>query len=173
MAKHKGHAMSFEQSENANPGLSKVAGYRRKSPPTWLVSACYSAWHFFTDGLFLNKISLDWLLTLTTQPSTSKLFDNRVIRNTMLLLQKYGEEWQRIIIIILIIIIIIIIIIIMIMIILCINLVIIIFGVYSIKRLPKFKLQKNLQRLQLCNLRHLVNTSTSLEIPEISNLQSL
>ena len=27
---------------------------------------------------FLNKISLDWLLTLTTQPSTSKLSDNPV-----------------------------------------------------------------------------------------------
>jgi len=43
----------------------------------FLVSiAPYSAWHFFTDGVFLNKISLDWPLTLTTQPSTSKLFDN-------------------------------------------------------------------------------------------------
>ena len=52
--------------------LSKVAGCRRKSPPIlgWLVSAGYSAWHF------LNKISLDWALTLTTQPSTSKLSDN-------------------------------------------------------------------------------------------------
>ena len=28
------------------------------------------------DGLILNKISLDWLLTLPTQPSTSKLSDN-------------------------------------------------------------------------------------------------
>ena len=69
---------------------------------------------------------MDWLLTLTTQPSTSKLSDNRVIRNTMLLLQKYGEQWQRIITIIIIIIIII----------PCINLVIIIFRVCSIKRLP-------------------------------------
>ena len=33
-------------------GLSKVAGYWRKSPPTWLVSAGYSAWYFFTDGFF-------------------------------------------------------------------------------------------------------------------------
>ena len=73
---------------------------------------------------------MDWLLTLTTQPSTSKLSDNRVIRNTMLLLQKYGEQWQRIITIIIIIIITIIIII------PCINLVIIIFRVCSIKRLP-------------------------------------
>ena len=45
-------------------------------PPTWLVSASYSAQHFFTDVTFLNKISLDWLLTLNTQPSTSKLSDN-------------------------------------------------------------------------------------------------
>ena len=44
--------------------------------PTWLVSACYSAWHFFMDGVFLNEISLDLPLTLTTQPSTSKLSDN-------------------------------------------------------------------------------------------------
>ena len=48
-------------------GLSKGAGCRRKSWPTWLVSAGYSDWHFFTDGIFLNKISLDWPLTLTTQ----------------------------------------------------------------------------------------------------------
>ena len=33
-------------------GLSKAAGCRRKLPPTWLVSAGYSAWHFFTDGVF-------------------------------------------------------------------------------------------------------------------------
>ena len=32
--------------------LSKVAGCRRKLPPTWLESAGYSAWHFFTDGIF-------------------------------------------------------------------------------------------------------------------------
>ena len=29
---------------------------------------------------FWNKISLDWLLTLTTQPSTSKLSDNPVLK---------------------------------------------------------------------------------------------
>ena len=33
-------------------GLSKEAGCQRKSPPIWLVSAGYSAWHFFTDGVF-------------------------------------------------------------------------------------------------------------------------
>ena len=33
-------------------GLTKVAGCWWKSPPTWLVSASYSAWHFFTDGIF-------------------------------------------------------------------------------------------------------------------------
>ena len=33
-------------------GLSKVAGCWQKSPPTWLVLAGYSAWHFFTDGTF-------------------------------------------------------------------------------------------------------------------------
>ena len=57
-------------------GLSKVAGCRRKSLPTWLVSASYSARHFPYGWRFLSKISLDWLLTLTTQPSTSKLSDN-------------------------------------------------------------------------------------------------
>ena len=59
-------------------GLSKVAGCRQKLPPTWLVLAGYSAWHFCTDDVFLQKISLDWLLTLITQPSTSKLSDNPV-----------------------------------------------------------------------------------------------
>ena len=33
-------------------GLSKEAGYQQKSPPTWLVSASYSVWHFFTDDIF-------------------------------------------------------------------------------------------------------------------------
>ena len=33
-------------------GLSKLAGCWRKSPPTWLVSTGYSAWHFITDGVF-------------------------------------------------------------------------------------------------------------------------
>ena len=33
-------------------GLTKVAGCWRKSPPTWLVSAGYSAWYFFMDGVF-------------------------------------------------------------------------------------------------------------------------
>ena len=33
-------------------GFSKVAGCRRKLLPTWLVSAGYSAWHFFMGGLF-------------------------------------------------------------------------------------------------------------------------
>ena len=66
----------FADENLAHPGLSKVAGCRRKSPPTKLVSAGYSAWHFFTDGVFLNKISLDWLLILITQPSISKLCDN-------------------------------------------------------------------------------------------------
>ena len=33
-------------------GFSKVAGCRRKLLPTWLVSAGYSAWHFFMGGFF-------------------------------------------------------------------------------------------------------------------------
>ena len=38
--------------EQGRTGLSKVAGCRRKSPPTLLVSTGYSAWHFFTDSVF-------------------------------------------------------------------------------------------------------------------------
>ena len=58
-----------------NAGLSKTAGCRKKSPPT-----CYY-WPATLLGIslwmaFLNKISLDWPLTLTTQLSTSKLSDN-------------------------------------------------------------------------------------------------
>ena len=37
------------------PGLSKVSGYRRKSPPTWLVLVGYSGWHFFTYSVFQKK----------------------------------------------------------------------------------------------------------------------
>ena len=33
-------------------GLSKIAGCRGKLAPTWLVSAGYSTWHFFMDGVF-------------------------------------------------------------------------------------------------------------------------
>ena len=32
-------------------GLSRVASCRWKLPLTWLVTASYSAWHFFTDGI--------------------------------------------------------------------------------------------------------------------------
>ena len=62
--------------ERGDERLSKVAGCQQKLPPTWLVSAGYSAWHFLTDSVVLNKISLDWLLTLATQPSISKCSDN-------------------------------------------------------------------------------------------------
>ena len=52
-------------------GLSKVAGC--------LVSICWLlCLAFLYRWRFLNKISLDWPLTLTTQPSTSKLSDNPV-----------------------------------------------------------------------------------------------
>ena len=37
---------------SVSKSLSKVAGCRRKLPPTWLESVGYSAWHFFTDGIF-------------------------------------------------------------------------------------------------------------------------
>ena len=46
-------------------GLSKVAGYQWKSPPTWLVSAGSSSWHLFTDGVFWINI-----------PGLADYFDN-------------------------------------------------------------------------------------------------
>ena len=39
-------------------GLSEVACYWQKWPPTWLVLTSYSAWHFFTDGVFWIKYPL-------------------------------------------------------------------------------------------------------------------
>ena len=65
-------------------GLSKVAGCRRKLPPTWSVSAGYSAWHFFTDGVFLNKISLDWLTGWLNKISLWQLSR---------LFQKFWQPW--------------------------------------------------------------------------------
>ena len=38
------------------PGLSKVSGCRRKSPPTWLVLVGYSGWHFFAYSVFQKNI---------------------------------------------------------------------------------------------------------------------
>ena len=69
----------------------------KKSQPTWLVSASYSAGNFFTDGIFLNKISLDWPLTLTTQLSTSKLSDNPVISDIVYnktILKSSNIQWK-------------------------------------------------------------------------------
>ena len=60
-------------------GLSQVADCQQKSltPLTYLVSIggllCLA---FLFRWVFLTKISLNWLLTLTTQPSPSKLSDN-------------------------------------------------------------------------------------------------
>ena len=45
---------------------------------TYLVSIGQLLLAFLYGWRFLNKISLDWPLTLTTQPSTSKLSDNPV-----------------------------------------------------------------------------------------------
>ena len=69
---HKTRRQDHVEPHETIPGLSKVAGFQWKPPPTWLASARYSAWHF------LNKIhvSLDWPLTLITQPSTSIRSDN-------------------------------------------------------------------------------------------------
>ena len=50
--------------------LAKIAALYLVSIGRLLCLAVLYIWHF------LNKISLDWPLTLTTQPSTSKLSDN-------------------------------------------------------------------------------------------------
>ena len=77
------------------PALSKVAGCWWKSLPTWLVLAGYSAWRFLMDDI-LNKISLDWLLTLTTWPSTSELSDNPEdahVETDWLLFKSFSNYW--------------------------------------------------------------------------------
>ena len=38
--------------------VSKEAGCRQKSLPTWLISAGYSAWHFFINSVF--SIEYPW-----------------------------------------------------------------------------------------------------------------
>ena len=70
-------AFGMSPLSGAQPGLSKVASCWQKFPPTNLVSIGWLLCLAFLYGwCFLNKISLDWRLTLTTQPSTSKLSDN-------------------------------------------------------------------------------------------------
>ena len=46
------HTYTHTNEWDFGSGLSKVSGCRWKSSPTWLVSAGYSAWHFFTDDVF-------------------------------------------------------------------------------------------------------------------------
>ena len=46
------HTYTHTNEWDFGSGLSKVSGCRWKSPPTWLVSTGYSAWHFFTDDIF-------------------------------------------------------------------------------------------------------------------------
>ena len=46
------HTYTHTNEWDFGSGLSKVSGCRWKSPPTWLVSAGYSAWHFFMDDVF-------------------------------------------------------------------------------------------------------------------------
>ena len=60
-------------------GLSTVAGCRRKSPPTWLVSAGYSAWHYFLYGChFLIKypwkVRLLWQISRLLQTFLTTLY---------------------------------------------------------------------------------------------------
>ena len=51
---------------------------------------------FLYGWRFLNKISLDWLLTLTTRPSTSKLSDNPEnahVETDSLLFKSFSNYW--------------------------------------------------------------------------------
>ena len=58
-------------------GLLKVACELSAKIASYLVSVSWLLCLAFLYGwCFLNKIFLDWPLTLTTQPSTSKLSDN-------------------------------------------------------------------------------------------------
>ena len=57
-------------------GLSKLASCRQKIAAYLVRIGQLLCLAFLYGWRFLNKISLDWPLTLTTQPSSSKLFDN-------------------------------------------------------------------------------------------------
>ena len=63
--------------------LSKVASCWWKSLPTWAVSAGYSAWHFFMDGVFLKKYP--WTGCLLWQPG--HLLQNFLTTLRMLMLK--------------------------------------------------------------------------------------
>ena len=63
--------------------LSKGAGCWWKSLPAWLVSAGYSAWHFFMDGVFLKKYP--WTGCLLWQPG--HLLQNFLTTLRMLMLK--------------------------------------------------------------------------------------
>ena len=63
--------------------LSKVASCWWKSLPAWLVSAGYSAWHFFMDGVFLKKYP--WTGCLLWQPG--HLLQNFLTTLRMLMLK--------------------------------------------------------------------------------------
>ena len=90
---------NLKQSTFDKAGLSKVAGCRRKSWPTWLVFFQLLCLAFLYRWRFLNKVPLDWPLTLTTQPSTSKLSDDPAehylgtIFRVFLISQRWWVEW--------------------------------------------------------------------------------
>jgi len=80
----------FTMGESLGSGLSKVAGsWLPVKIAPYLVSIgrlfCLA---FLYRWSFLNKISLDWPLTLTTEPSTSKLSENPVG-----LISLYRSRW--------------------------------------------------------------------------------
>ena len=89
-------------------GLSKVAGCRRKLPPTWLLSAGYSAWHSFIDGVFwikypwtgsllwhLSRLLQNFLTTLMLRHDLSliciKCYNDRNLVKIYQNLSKYGN----------------------------------------------------------------------------------
>ena len=71
-------------------GLSKVSGCQRKSPPTWLVSAGYSSWHFFTDGVFQMKYP--WTGRLLWQLSC--LLQN-FLTSLLIIMDSFLHPWEK------------------------------------------------------------------------------
>ena len=58
---------SQSKGENQHRVVKSSRGCRQKLPPTWLVFAGYSAWHFFMDNFF--KIKYPWTGRLLWQLS--------------------------------------------------------------------------------------------------------
>ena len=93
----------------ASAGLSKVAWLRVKIAAYLIGIGQLLCLAFLYGWRFLNKIYLDWPLTLATQPSTSKLSDNPASGLLVLLIivfehsfplviQLLARNWRKLII---------------------------------------------------------------------------